>query len=214
MLLQRHVASLGSACLIAQKNELLDQWHKLEARITTFEQQISVLMKLDDHTIWLTQDGKNTDVDSEPAEELGDVLDIYPEGWFTPEKEQITLPSALAHGEIEHLLLQSMAIVEAELHKGQVTDALNGLCLAIGEKSLCFRAEVQNVDSQQTTHQAWDKVHKYDAEAQKCRATYRYARSMLQWLPVENEYLETLHPITNNNLKVSGDLMDKRRFRQ
>jgi hypothetical protein len=36
----------------------------------------------------------------------------------------------------------------------------------------------------------------------------------LQWLPVENEYLETLHPITDNNLKVFGDLMDERRFRQ
>jgi hypothetical protein len=151
--------------LIAQKNELLDQRHKLEAKITTFEQQISVLMKLDDDTIWSTQDGKNTDIDSEPAEELGDVLDIYPEGWFTPEKEQITLPSALAHGEIECLSLQSMAIVEAELHKGQAIDALNGLCLAIGEKFLCFRVEVENANSQQTTHQAWDKVHKYDAEA-------------------------------------------------
>ena len=72
-------------------------------------------------------------------------------------------------GEIEHLSLQSFAMIEAELCKGQVADALEGLCLALGEKSLCFRTEVRNANSQRTTHRAWDNVHKLGAEAQKCR---------------------------------------------
>jgi hypothetical protein len=57
----------------------------------------------------------------------------------------------LAPGEIEQLLLKSIVGIKAELHKGQVMDALEGLCLALGEKSLCFQTEVCNADSQQTT---------------------------------------------------------------
>jgi len=44
----------------------------------------------------------------------------------------------LAPGETERQSLKSLEIVEAELCKGQVMDALEGLCLAVGEKSLCF----------------------------------------------------------------------------
>jgi len=65
-------------------------------------------------------------------------LELLPDGWFTPEMEQITLPSALAPGEINRLSLQPIALIEAKLRKGQVTDSLEGLQLALGEKSLCF----------------------------------------------------------------------------
>jgi len=58
----------------------------------------------------------------------------------------------LAVGEIEHQLLKSIATIEAELRKGQVLDALEGLRLALGEKSLHFRTEVRNANSQRTTH--------------------------------------------------------------
>jgi hypothetical protein len=56
-------------------------------------------------------------------------------------------------------------MIEFKLHKGQVTDALEGLCLALGEKSLHFRTEVHNANSQRTTHRAWDNVHKFDVDA-------------------------------------------------
>ena len=78
------------------------------------------------------------------------ILELYFDGWFTSEREQITLPSALK-GEIDRLSLNDIATIEFELRKGQVTDALDKLRLALGEKSLCFRTEVRNVDSQRTT---------------------------------------------------------------
>jgi hypothetical protein len=95
-------------------------------------------MKLDNDTLWSTQDGKIPNMDPQPGEVSDDYLELYPDGWFTPEMERITLPSALAPGEITRLSLKSIAIIEAELCKGQVTDALEGLRLALGEKSLCF----------------------------------------------------------------------------
>jgi hypothetical protein len=58
----------------------------------------------------------------------------------------------LAPGEIEHLSLNTIAVMEAELRKAQVTDALKGLRLALGEKSPCFRMEVRNADTQRTTN--------------------------------------------------------------
>jgi hypothetical protein len=65
-------------------------------------------------------------------------LELHLDCWFAPEHDRITLPSALAPSEIEWLLLKSIVGIEAELCKGQVTDALEGLLLALGKKSLCF----------------------------------------------------------------------------
>src|ERR1700733_3592672 len=135
-------------------------------------------------------------------------------GWFAPERESITLPSALAPGEIERQCLQLIAMVESELRKGQVMDALEGLHLALGEKSLCFRAEVRNANSQWTTHRAWDRVHKFDADVQQCCSTYQYARSALQHLQIDPEYLSMLRDITEDDMKVAGDPTDEGQFNQ
>jgi hypothetical protein len=214
MLLQRHVASLGNACSVAQKNELLDRRRKLEARISAYERQVSVIIKLDDDVQWSMQDGKIPALDAQAGEASDDLLDLYPDEWFTPEKERITLPSALAPGEINRLSLKPIAMIEFELRKGQVTDALEGLRLALGEKSLRFRTEVRNANSQRTTHRAWDNIRKFDVDARKYRSTYRQARNALQRLSTDPAYLATLHDITDNDLKVAGDLTDERRFGQ
>src|SRR6267154_928988 len=176
MLLQHYVTSLGSAPSVAQKNELLDQHCKLEARITAYEHQISIIIKHD-------EDG-NQDIDPQSGEASHDMFDLYPNRWFTLEKERITLPSALASREIGRLSLQSIAKVEAKLHKGQVTDSLEGLRLALGGKAFCFCTGVRNANSQQTMHRAWDNVHNFDAKAHKCRSTYKRAWNALLRLSI------------------------------
>ena len=70
------------------------------------------------------------------------------------------------------------------------------------------------MNSQRTTHRAWDNVHKLDAQALKCQSTYRHAQSALQHLAFNQEYLVTLHNITNDDLKVAGDLTNEQRFGQ
>ena len=87
MFLQCHVTSLGSAYLVAQKNDLLDHQCKLEARITTYEHQIVVIIKLDNDTQWSTQDGKIPDIDPQPRDVLDDLFELYPNSWFTLERE-------------------------------------------------------------------------------------------------------------------------------
>ena len=65
MLLQHHVASLSTGCSITQKNDLLDRHRKLEARISTYEHQILMIMKLNDETLWSTNVGKHQEINSE-----------------------------------------------------------------------------------------------------------------------------------------------------
>ena len=165
MLLQCHITSLGSKYSIAQRNDLPDRQRKLEARISSYEHRMAVIMKLDNNIQWSRQGGKILNVDLEPEDMPENILELYPDGWFTPEREQITLPSALKQEEIDRLLLNDIATIEFKLHKGQVADTLDKLYLALGEKSLCFRTEVCNEDSQRTTSQAWDNIHKLDTEA-------------------------------------------------
>ena len=107
-----------------------------------------------------------------------------------------------------------MAIVECKLRKGQVTDALEGLRLALVEKSLCFRNKVCNVDSQRTTQCSWANVHKMDSEAQRHRYLYEQAQGAQYWICSVADYLATLHNITNNDMKLAGDLTDEQRFGQ
>jgi len=205
---------MGRNCSTAQKTDLLDRRRKLEARIGTYEQRISYIMKLDDDVQWSALAGKTPDLDPQLGEPFDDLLDDYPEGWFTPEKEQITLPSTLAPGEIERLSLHSIAGVEAELRKGQINDSLEGLRLALREKSLCFRADVRNANSQRTTQRAWDNVHKFDSEARQHRSMYNHVRNAIRRLPVEVEYLGTLQDITESDMKMSGDMTEENRFGQ
>src|ERR1700749_1526518 len=205
---------MGRNCSTAQKTDLLDLRRKLEGRISSYEQRISYIMKLDDDVQWSNESGKLPDLNLQGGETSDDILDEYPEGWFTPENERITLPSALASGELDRLSLQEIAQVEAELRKGQINDSLDALCLALGEKSLCFRVEVRNANSQRTTQRAWGNIHKFDADARRHRHMYNYARNALRRLPVEPEYLSTLHDITEEDMKVSGDISDEHRFGQ
>ena len=175
---------------------------------------MAVIMKLDDNIQWSRQGGKIPNVNLEPEDMPENILELYPNGWLTPEREQITLPSALKQEEIDRLLLNDIATIEFELHKGQVVDTLDKLCLALSEKSLCFHTEVHNADSQWTTSRAWDNIHKLDTEARKSQSTYHQVQNALKRLDIEPEYLATLHDIGDKDLKVSGDLTDERRFGQ
>ena len=100
-----------------------------------YDHRISVIIKLDDSTNWSANNGSAVDMVPDTSEGLSNA---YLEGWFMPEWECIMLPSSLAAGEIKHLSLRPFALIETELWKGQIMDALEGLCLALGEKSLCF----------------------------------------------------------------------------
>ena len=64
---------------------------------------MSLIMKLDDNTMWLRRHGKGPDTDPDIEDLPYNLSKLYPDRWFTPERDQITLLSTLATGEIEQL---------------------------------------------------------------------------------------------------------------
>lgn len=198
---------MGSRLTTAQKNDLQERRRKLEARIANFQRRASEMMKLDEDVTWIR------DSDDDISDRRIDHAN-FPDGTFTPELQRLSFPSALEDGEIDRMHLEWIAELEAKLRRGQITDSLEGLRMALGEKSLCFRTEVRNADSQRTTQRSWANIHKYDDDARRHRLQYRTARRALKRLPCETEYLSTLHDITDEDLKVSGDLTDERRVGQ
>ena len=119
--LQRHVSKLGKACTIVQQNELLERHCKLEARITAYGNRISVLIKSNDNTMWLTPDNNMSDTTVDPSDAPSNES---PDGWYIPEDEWITLPSSFAAGEVEHLTLEPIAMIETSLRKGKISYAV------------------------------------------------------------------------------------------
>lgn len=68
------------------------------------------------------------------------------DGWLIikPEDTSIFMPSSVKYTALQKLGLESMALKELELRKGQANDALEGLRLALGHKALLYRNKVSN----------------------------------------------------------------------
>jgi hypothetical protein len=158
--LQKHISTLRRKPSVVEKAELLEQRCRLTVRITAFERKGNPFLKLDDHVRWATE------VDGESAEEddiyYSDDSDADDPPETMPETKALALPSSLVPGEIEQLGLDKLAGKEAALQQGQINDALEGLRMALGEKSLLFRTQVRNSKSQRTSLKAWDNVNKQD----------------------------------------------------
>jgi hypothetical protein len=86
--------------------------------------------------------------------------------------------------------------------------------MALGEKSLLFRMEVRNSKSQRTSLRAWQNVNKQDLVARQHKRGYDRARKALIRLDVDREYLSTLHDITPEDMKMSGDVTEENRIGQ
>ncbi len=174
---------------------------------------MEIIMELSEEDVhWSEEAGKLRDTLDSPEGLSNNESDVYEEVEFIPEQDMISLPSSLAPGEIQRHSLEDIATVEAELRKGQISDSLEGLRLALGEKSLSFRGDVRNANSQRTSQRAWANVNKYDAEARRHRRMYMCARAALQHLCIFPEYLSTLHDITEHDMKVSSDLTEENRY--
>ena len=197
-----------------QKTDLLKQRQRLESRISSFEQRINILLNVSDDTRWTPIGGKMRVMEGS-EDELSDVDSAtFPDETMTPESDMLSLPSSLAVGEIRRQSLHSIAIVEAELRRAQINDSLHGLRLALGEKAMSFRADVRNANSQRTSQRAWATVHKRDSDARKHRNIYNHARAALIRLDCFPDFLSTLHDITEQDMKMSGDLTEENRYGQ
>ena len=198
----------------AERRDLRDQRCRLQNRIDNLEKKADSFLKLDYLTEWRAEKGKESDDGYESSGYDSDDVSDSGRDAKAPELATLPLPSSLAPGEVERLGLTKIAQQEASLHRGQINDALDGLRLALGEKSLLLRTGVRNAQSQLTTLRAWDSVNKRDNDAKKHRETYRHARDVLIRLGLDDDYLSTLGDITDEDMKMPRDILEENRFGQ
>jgi hypothetical protein len=111
-------------------------------RITSFGRKGNAFLKLDEDVQWMEDADREAEEDDDSYHsEVSDAEDV-PE--IMPETRLLALPSSLAPGEIDRLGLVDLARQEEQLRRGQINDALEGLRMALGEKSLYYRTDVRN----------------------------------------------------------------------
>lgn len=192
---------------------MLEERRRLNVRINALEKKADMFMVLDDAVKWANDKGKRRDGDDESSGDEWNDEDGEDDA-LLPEEAKLPLPSSLAIGEAERLGLDEFANQEARLRKGQINDALDGLRLSLGEKSLLLRTEVRNARSQRTGLKAWDSVNKQDSNARRHKKIYDEARNALKCLGTEERYLETLQDITADDMKMPGDITEENRVGQ
>lgn len=209
--LQKHLLSLRRKPSPSEKAEVLERRRRLMLRITSFERKGNAFLKLDEDVQWMGDADEEEEDDDSYRSEVSNVEEV-PE--IMPETRLLAVPSSLAPGEIDQLGLVDLARQEAELRRGQINNALEGLRMVLGEKSLYYRTDVRNNKSQRTSVRAWQNVNKQDAIARQHKWTYDRARKALIRLDLDREYLSTLHDITVGDMKMAGDVTDENRFGQ
>lgn len=219
----KYARSLGARPSLAERKSLIERRDRLSSRISAWEKR-STIYVAGENIKWRSIRSttiRRADVpeeDSEGGEEEDEVEvergEFRDDSTRPPEVWPLRFPSLLAAGEGDRLSLRRLRAQEAALRKGQVNDALEGLRMALGEKSLRFRTDVRNARSQRTKLKSWDQVNKQDALAKKHKRAYDRARSALLHLDVDREYLETLRDITPQDMKMSGDVIEENRVGQ
>ena len=136
--LAAHVRSLKKPS-ISERNDLEEKRRRLQIRISNYEKQCASLTVLGDEGMdleWndLLESEDDMEGDAGDSEDEDDLLQ--------PEAVVIFLPSNVSH---EHRQgqydLEEMGRCEVKLRVGQINDALQRLRIALGEKSLLYRAK-------------------------------------------------------------------------
>ena len=126
---------------MVERTALEERHQRLENKIHTFHSKLDTMMEGIENDDLSLRPVEQEDFPTNPH--LDDDQDSN--GWQTiaPEHMSIFMPSSLQFADIQRLGLVTMASQELELRQGQANDALEGLRLALGHKTLLFRTKVR-----------------------------------------------------------------------
>lgn len=134
---------------VEAKKKVFEKRRSLQVKIISFEKKWSTMGLLDgvddvkmmnphhSHTQSNTDDEDADDADGFEEDEEDEVE-------VTPEKVVLLLPSNITSECRGMMGLEALSNQEAELRVGQMNDTLQRLRIALGEKSLTFRAKVSH----------------------------------------------------------------------
>ena len=202
--IRRYISGLGSKPSAAERNALLEKRNQLQTKISHYESK------------WAGLIGNGLELeDDDVGEAISSDEDWEDDGGRDqPELRKILLPSWMKRVELLQAGLEHMESQEAELRVGQMNDALQGLRIALGEKSLLLRTDVRNNKAQKMVGRAWARVKKEDEKVQKYLRAYNRTREALSRLNPEHIMLQKFKAIRKDDLKMSGDIVEENRIGQ
>ncbi|KAF8239510.1 hypothetical protein L208DRAFT_1049219, partial [Tricholoma matsutake] len=115
----------------------------------------------------------------------------------------LPLPSTFDFPQITQLGLDSLAEKELKLREGQANDELQGVRMALGEKSFLFRKNLCLATSKNKKRRAWSKVHAISCRVQAHHQVYNAARAARVSLGCSAEMQSKYQVLRQDKLKIS-----------
>ncbi|KAF8463731.1 hypothetical protein DFH94DRAFT_686719 [Russula ochroleuca] len=183
-----------------------DRCRKLEQRLNCFHQKAKEFMgeNADEDLDVLPQftGWENTDQNNEDEEE----------NLENPETTPICMPSSLKPADIQRLGLEILATQELELCKGQASDCLQSLRLALGHKAILYQTKVRKSKTSIDKTCTWDNVKAVTIKINKHIRAHRQAQMALQCLGADKAILLQYQELQSNHLKLSADFTEENRL--
>jgi hypothetical protein len=131
-----------------------------------------------------------------------------------PEMTPIWMPSSLNSEDVERLNLKVLAAQELELRKGQASDCLQGLRLALGHRAILYRTKLRHSKTTKGKTRAWGNIKAATIKVNKHVRAYRRARRALEHLGADDSTLAHFQKLETNDLKVNLDVTEENRVGQ
>jgi len=131
-----------------------------------------------------------------------------------PEMTPIWMPSSLNSEDVERLNLKVLAAQELELRKGQASDCLQGLRLALGHRAILYRTKLRHSKTTKGKSRAWGNIKAATIKVNKHVRAYRRARRALEHLGADDSTLAHFQKLQTNDLKVNLDVTEENRVGQ
>ena len=200
-----------------EQTSIEDRRRKLEERLNRFHQKAEEFMgeNADEDLDVLPQfTGWENDTEGDEQEFSDAWEEDEEENSENPEMTAICLPSSLKPTDIQRLGLGVLATQELELRKGQASDCLQNLRMALGHKAVLYRTKVRKAKTSVDKTRIWDDVKAITVKINKHIRAYRRARKALQRLGADNAILLQYQELQSEHLKLSADITEENRFGQ
>ena len=177
--LRSDLHKMSKQATILGQTSIEDRRRKLEGRLNCFHQKAKEFIGEKTEDILPQFTGWESDDDDKLSEVWKEDEKDEEESSESSENAAICMPSSLRPEDIQKLELEILASQELELHKGQASDCLLGLCMALGHKAVLYRTKVRTAKTSTDKTRTWDdikaitiKVNKTSKGLQTCKKSF------------------------------------------
>jgi hypothetical protein len=133
---------------------------------------------------------------------------------LNPEATAIFMPSSLKQEDILRLGLETLAAQELELRKGQASDCLQSLRMALGHKAVLYRTKMRTEKTSVGKTRNWNDAKTITTKINKYVRAYKRAHTALQRLGADSATLMQYQELRTEHLTLSADITEENRFGQ